>query len=81
MENAVQKLLKESIFAYDEKDYKKVFKQNIKKKFQQALEKAKEAGRKENLTVKFRATHSSLGEPNLDLTLTVLMNLAQQVKT
>lgn len=65
-EAAVNELLVESIMEYDAKNYKK------------ALEKAKEAGRKERATVRFRGIHS-LGEPNLDLTLTVLLNLAQQV--
>uniref|UniRef100_A0A915D2D8 Intraflagellar transport protein 88 homolog n=1 Tax=Ditylenchus dipsaci TaxID=166011 RepID=A0A915D2D8_9BILA len=62
-EAVVNELLKESIMAYDLKDYKMV--------------KSQEAGRKERATVKFRANHS-LGEPNLDLTLVVLLNLAQQ---
>ncbi|KAI1722263.1 tetratricopeptide repeat domain-containing protein [Ditylenchus destructor] len=64
-EAAVNELLKESVYAADQKNFKK------------ALEKAKEAGRKERAAVKFRTLHN-LGEPNLDLTLVVLINLAQQ---
>jgi len=50
----VNGLLTESILAFDQKDFKK------------SLEKAKEAGRRERASVKFRTTHS-LGDVNLDL--------------
>ncbi|KAH7728656.1 CBN-OSM-5 protein [Aphelenchoides avenae] len=65
LEDSVNELLKESILNYDQKNYKV------------ALEKAKESGRKERAAAKLREQHS-VGEANLDLTFTVLMNLAQQ---
>ncbi|CAJ0948651.1 unnamed protein product, partial [Mesorhabditis belari] len=66
MENKVMDLLKESIMAYDKKDYKA------------SLEKAKEAGRKERAAVRMRESLSLVEQLNLDLTFTVLFNLAHQ---
>ncbi|VDO49636.1 unnamed protein product [Brugia timori] len=67
MEQKVNELLKESIFAWEKGDMK------------QALEKAKEAGRRERTIVKMREQLSILEQLNLDLTFTVLFNLAHQV--
>uniref|UniRef100_A0A0R3S787 TPR_REGION domain-containing protein n=1 Tax=Elaeophora elaphi TaxID=1147741 RepID=A0A0R3S787_9BILA len=50
----------------------------IKDKFLQALEKAKEAGRRERTIVKMREQLSIVEQLNLDLTFTVLFNLAHQ---
>ncbi|VDM08134.1 unnamed protein product [Wuchereria bancrofti] len=66
MEQKVNELLKESIFAWEKGDMK------------QALEKAKEAGRRERTIVKMREQLSILEQLNLDLTFTVLFNLAHQ---
>uniref|UniRef100_A0A914DVC1 Intraflagellar transport protein 88 homolog n=1 Tax=Acrobeloides nanus TaxID=290746 RepID=A0A914DVC1_9BILA len=65
LEDSVNDILVESILAYDQKNYK------------QALEKAKEAGRKERAAVKLREQHG-VTETNLDLTYMVLFNLAHQ---
>ncbi|VDM99646.1 unnamed protein product [Thelazia callipaeda] len=66
MEKKVNELLKDSIFAWEKGDMKK------------ALEKAKEAGRRERAVVKIREQLSSTEHLNLDLTFTVLFNLAHQ---
>ncbi|EJD75140.1 OSM-5 protein [Loa loa] len=66
MEQKVNELLKESIFAWEKGDMK------------QALEKAKEAGRRERTIVKMREQLSIVEQLNLDLTFTVLFNLAHQ---
>ncbi|KAM3720930.1 Intraflagellar transport protein [Dirofilaria immitis] len=66
MEQKVNELLKESIFAWEKGDMK------------QALEKAKEAGRRERTIVKIREQLSTTEQLNLDLTFTVLFNLAHQ---
>uniref|UniRef100_A0A7E4VAE4 TPR_REGION domain-containing protein n=1 Tax=Panagrellus redivivus TaxID=6233 RepID=A0A7E4VAE4_PANRE len=58
-------LLKESMFAYEAKNLK------------QALEKAKEAGRKEREATKQREQYK-LGEAYADMTLSTMTNLAQQ---
>lgn len=60
-------VLKESLFEAE------------KKHFKEALEKAKEAGRRERAIVKYREQHAMVDSMNLDLTFTVLFNLAQQV--
>ncbi|CAG9538646.1 unnamed protein product [Cercopithifilaria johnstoni] len=66
MEQKVNELLKESIFASEKGDMKL------------ALEKAKEAGRRERTIVKMREQLSIIDQLNLDLTFTVLFNLAHQ---
>uniref|UniRef100_A0A1I7XXS8 Intraflagellar transport protein 88 homolog n=1 Tax=Steinernema glaseri TaxID=37863 RepID=A0A1I7XXS8_9BILA len=66
MERNINELLKESVFASERKDYKL------------ALEKAKEAGRKERAVVKLREQLSMIDSLNVDLTYSVLFNLAQQ---
>ena len=65
LENQTFELLKESIFAYEQKNFKV------------ALEKAKEAGRKEREAAKQRENYK-LGEVYADMTFAVLNNLAQQ---
>ena len=67
MEEKVMDVLKESLFEAE------------KKHFKEALEKAKEAGRRERAIVKYREQHAMVDSMNLDLTFTVLFNLAQQV--
>ncbi|KHN84582.1 Intraflagellar transport protein 88 -like protein [Toxocara canis] len=66
MEKKVNDLLKESILAWEKGEMK------------QALEKAKEAGRRERAAVKMREQLSVVDQLNLDLTFTVLFNLAHQ---
>uniref|UniRef100_A0A0K0F4X8 OSM-5 (inferred by orthology to a C. elegans protein) n=1 Tax=Strongyloides venezuelensis TaxID=75913 RepID=A0A0K0F4X8_STRVS len=77
IEKQVNQLLKESIMAYDNQNFKL------------SLEKAKEAGRKEREVVKLREQSSSSNSSynngsnndpavNVDLTFTVLFNLAEQ---
>ncbi|MFH4976663.1 hypothetical protein AB6A40_003372 [Gnathostoma spinigerum] len=66
LEKNVNELLKESIFAWEKGDMKT------------ALEKAKEAGRKERSAVKMREQLSVVEQLNLDLTFIVLLNLAHQ---
>ncbi|KAK0425986.1 hypothetical protein QR680_009488 [Steinernema hermaphroditum] len=66
MERQINELLKESIFASERKDFKA------------ALEKAKEAGRKERAVVKLREQLQMIDSLNVDLTYSVLFNLAQQ---
>uniref|UniRef100_A0A0N5C1U6 TPR_REGION domain-containing protein n=1 Tax=Strongyloides papillosus TaxID=174720 RepID=A0A0N5C1U6_STREA len=77
IEKQVNQLLKESIMAYDSQNFKL------------SLEKAKEAGRKEREVVKLREQSSSSSSTynngsnndpavNVDLTFTVLFNLAEQ---
>ncbi|PAV85370.1 hypothetical protein WR25_07229 isoform D [Diploscapter pachys] len=66
MEEKVMDVLKESLFEAE------------KKHFKEALEKAKEAGRRERAIVKYREQHAMVDSMNLDLTFTVLFNLAQQ---
>ncbi|CAI4226801.1 unnamed protein product [Auanema sp. JU1783] len=66
MELKVIDVLKESVLLAD------------KKMFKPALEKAKEAGRKERAVVKFREQQKMVETMNLDLTFVVLFNLAQQ---
>uniref|UniRef100_A0A0N4ZCX5 TPR_REGION domain-containing protein n=1 Tax=Parastrongyloides trichosuri TaxID=131310 RepID=A0A0N4ZCX5_PARTI len=66
IEKQVNQLLKESIMSYYNKNYKI------------SLEKAKEAGRKERAAVKLREQSSTIDNMNLDLTFTVLFNLAEQ---
>ncbi|CCD74417.1 Intraflagellar transport protein 88 homolog [Caenorhabditis elegans] len=66
MENKVMEMLRESMLASE------------KKKFKEALDKAKEAGRRERAVVKHREQQGLVEMMNLDLTFTVLFNLAQQ---
>uniref|UniRef100_A0A915BR99 Tetratricopeptide repeat-like domain-containing protein n=1 Tax=Parascaris univalens TaxID=6257 RepID=A0A915BR99_PARUN len=66
MEKKVNDLLKESVLAWEKGEMK------------QALDKAKEAGRKERAAVKMREQLSVVDQLNLDLTFTVLFNLAHQ---
>uniref|UniRef100_A0A914YAU3 Uncharacterized protein n=1 Tax=Panagrolaimus superbus TaxID=310955 RepID=A0A914YAU3_9BILA len=65
LEHQTFELMKESIFAYEAKTFKV------------ALEKAKEAGRKEREAAKQREQYK-LGEAYADMTFAVLNNLAQQ---
>ncbi|VDN32556.1 unnamed protein product [Gongylonema pulchrum] len=62
MEKKVNELLKESIFAWE------------KGQMKQALEKAKEAGRRERAVVKMREQLSVVEQLNLDLTFTYMAN-------
>ncbi|VDM53173.1 unnamed protein product [Angiostrongylus costaricensis] len=48
------------------------------RRWNNALDKAKEAGRRERAVVKFREQQSVVESMNIDLTFTVLFNLAQQ---
>uniref|UniRef100_A0A915PX99 Uncharacterized protein n=1 Tax=Setaria digitata TaxID=48799 RepID=A0A915PX99_9BILA len=66
MEQKVNELLKESIFAWEKGELKL------------GLEKAKEAGRNERTILKMREQLSVVEQLNLDLTFTVLFNLAHQ---
>ncbi|VDO06250.1 unnamed protein product [Haemonchus placei] len=66
MEQRVMDMLKESVFAAE--------KRNLK----EALDKAKEAGRRERAVVKYREQQDVVESMNIDLTFTVLFNLAQQ---
>uniref|UniRef100_A0A1I7TCY4 TPR_REGION domain-containing protein n=1 Tax=Caenorhabditis tropicalis TaxID=1561998 RepID=A0A1I7TCY4_9PELO len=66
MEAKVMDMLKESMLASE------------KKKFKEALDKGKEAGRRERAVVKYREQQGLTDNMNLDLTFTVLFNLAQQ---
>jgi len=68
MEREVQRLLEESVgYACDEK-------------YELALEKAKEAGRKERVLCKHREANNMLDSINLDLTFAVCYNLADAYK-
>ncbi|KAI3409988.1 Tetratricopeptide repeat [Globodera pallida] len=67
LEDQVMKLVKESVLASDESDAKKV----------NALDKAKEAARKWRAADALRKAQSP-GDANMDLSLTVLLCLAQQ---
>ncbi|KJH48282.1 tetratricopeptide repeat protein [Dictyocaulus viviparus] len=69
MEQNVMDMLKESLFASERKNFK------------EALEKAKEAGRRERAVVKYREQQSVVESMNIDLTFTVLFNLAQQYQS
>ncbi|VBB35177.1 unnamed protein product [Acanthocheilonema viteae] len=73
IEQKVNELLKESIFAWEKGDMKQI-------KCLQALEKAKEAGRRERTIIRMREQLSIIEQLNLDLTFTVLFNLAHQVE-
>uniref|UniRef100_A0A1I7XHN3 TPR_REGION domain-containing protein n=1 Tax=Heterorhabditis bacteriophora TaxID=37862 RepID=A0A1I7XHN3_HETBA len=66
MEHRVMDMLKESLFAGERRNYK------------EALDKAKEAGRRERAVVKYREQQGVVEAMNIDLTFTVLFNLAQQ---
>ncbi|UMM39847.1 hypothetical protein L5515_016731 [Caenorhabditis briggsae] len=66
MENKVMDMLRESMIASE------------KKKYKEALDKGKEAGRRERAVVKHREQSGLVESMNLDLTFTVLFNLAQQ---
>ncbi|CAL2049617.1 unnamed protein product [Caenorhabditis brenneri] len=66
MENKVMDMLRESMIASE------------KKKYKEALDKGKEAGRRERAVVKHREQQGLVDSMNLDLTFTVLFNLAQQ---
>ncbi|CAH1799275.1 unnamed protein product [Owenia fusiformis] len=66
IEKKVNELIEESCFANDRRE------------FQLALEKAKEAGRKERQLVRQREQMSANDQINLDLTYSVLFNLANQ---
>ena len=59
LEKKVAELLEDSIFQYEKRD------------FRQALEKAKEAGRKERAAVKLREQLGLIEQVNLDLTFSV----------
>ncbi|VDN38329.1 unnamed protein product [Cylicostephanus goldi] len=67
MEKRVMDVLKESLFAAERRSFK------------EALDKAKEAGRRERAVVKYREQQGVVESMNIDLTFTVLFNLAQQV--
>ncbi|KAK6730670.1 hypothetical protein RB195_007255 [Necator americanus] len=66
MEQRVMDMLKESLFASERRSFK------------EALDKAKEAGRRERAVVKYREQQGVVESMNIDLTFTVLFNLAQQ---
>ncbi|XP_013385188.1 intraflagellar transport protein 88 homolog isoform X2 [Lingula anatina] len=66
LEKKVNELIEESCFA------------NSRAEYQLALEKAKEAGRKERVLVRLREQAASVDQVNLDLTYSVLFNLANQ---
>ncbi|WKX92854.1 hypothetical protein Q1695_010691 [Nippostrongylus brasiliensis] len=66
MERRVVDMLKESLFAAERRHLK------------EALDKAKEAGRRERAVVKYREQQDVVESMNIDLTFTVLFNLAQQ---
>lgn len=66
MEQRVMDMLKESLFAAERRSFK------------EALDKAKEAGRRERAVVKYREQQDVVESMNIDLTFTVLFNLAQQ---
>uniref|UniRef100_A0A914XBJ9 Intraflagellar transport 88 n=1 Tax=Plectus sambesii TaxID=2011161 RepID=A0A914XBJ9_9BILA len=66
IERKVNELLEDSIFAYEKRDFKL------------ALEKAKDAGRRERAAVKMREQLGLMEQVNLDLTFSVLFNLAHQ---
>ncbi|EPB66245.1 tetratricopeptide repeat protein [Ancylostoma ceylanicum] len=66
MERRVMDMLKESLFAAERRSFK------------EALDKAKEAGRRERAVVKYREQQGVVESMNIDLTFTVLFNLAQQ---
>ncbi|KAK5981107.1 OSM-5 [Trichostrongylus colubriformis] len=66
MEQRVMDMLKESVFAAEKRSLK------------EALDKAKEAGRRERAVVKYREQQDVVESMNIDLTFTVLFNLAQQ---
>ncbi|CAJ0594545.1 unnamed protein product [Cylicocyclus nassatus] len=66
MEKRVMDVLKESLFAAERRSFK------------EALDKAKEAGRRERAVVKYREQQGVVESMNIDLTFTVLFNLAQQ---
>jgi intraflagellar transport protein 88 len=66
LERKVNFLIEESTFAAQDG------------KFQQALDKAKEAGKKERQLAKLREQHNLADQINLDLTYCVLFNLANQ---
>lgn len=66
MEKKVNELIEESCLA------------SAKGEFQTALEKAKEAGRKERLLVREREKYATGDSINLDLTYSALFNLANQ---
>ncbi|KAE9419692.1 hypothetical protein Angca_005010 [Angiostrongylus cantonensis] len=66
MEQRVMDMLKESLFAAERRNLK------------EARYKAKEAGRRERAVVKFREQQGVVESMNIDLTFTVLFNLAQQ---
>ncbi|KHJ44022.1 tetratricopeptide repeat protein [Trichuris suis] len=66
MEAKVSSLLEASVFAWERNDGK------------QALEHAKEAVRRERAVVKLREQQNLIEDTNIDLTFSVLFNLAQQ---
>ncbi|CAB3400424.1 unnamed protein product [Caenorhabditis bovis] len=66
MEQKVMEILRESMSC------------NQKGNLKEALDKAKEAGRREREVVKYREQNSLVETMNLDLTFTVLVNLARQ---
>ncbi|CAI5456116.1 unnamed protein product [Caenorhabditis angaria] len=66
MEQKVVDMLKESMIAADKKNLK------------EALDKAKEAGRRERAVVKFKEQNGLVETLNLDLTFNVLFNLAEK---
>ncbi len=66
MEKGVNRLIEESAAA------------NVKGDFAQALEKAKEAGKKERALCKHREKHGLADQINVELTYAVCFNLANQ---
>ncbi|EPB69626.1 tetratricopeptide repeat protein [Ancylostoma ceylanicum] len=80
MERRVMDMLKESLFAAERRSFKEVILpcDVIVTSIEQALDKAKEAGRRERAVVKYREQQGVVESMNIDLTFTVLFNLAQQ---
>ncbi|EPB69625.1 hypothetical protein ANCCEY_11279, partial [Ancylostoma ceylanicum] len=66
MERRVMDMLKESLFAAERRSFK------------EALDKSKEAGRRERAVVKYREQQGVVESMSIDLTFTVLFNQAQQ---
>ncbi|KIH63083.1 tetratricopeptide repeat protein [Ancylostoma duodenale] len=83
MERRVMDMLKESLFAAERRSFKEVTIPIVSTRVHQtggfqALDKAKEAGRRERAVVKYREQQGVVESMNIDLTFTVLFNLAQQ---
>ncbi|KIH46111.1 tetratricopeptide repeat protein [Ancylostoma duodenale] len=80
MERRVMDMLKESLFAAERRSFKEVTLHyaSTATSINPALDKAKEAGRRERAVVKYREQQGVVESMNIDLTFTVLFNLAQQ---